>query len=43
VWLLTPVRSAVFRRRTIMLVSAVYAALFAFLLVQALNGRPVVP
>jgi hypothetical protein len=41
-WLLTPIRSAALRRRTIMVASAGYAALFAFLVAQALNGRPVV-
>jgi len=42
-WLLTPVGSIAGRRRLVFAAAAVYAALFAALLVQALNGHPLVP
>jgi hypothetical protein len=42
-WLLTPVASMVWRRRLVLAAAAAYAMLFAALLVQALNGHPLVP
>ena len=42
-WLLTPVGSMAGRRRLVFAAAAVYAVLFAALLVQALNGHPLVP
>jgi len=40
-WLIGPLGSAVRRRRAVFVAAAVYGALFAILLVQALNGQPV--
>ena len=42
-WLLTPIASPVRRRRAVFAMSAGYFALFAALLIQALNGHPLVP
>jgi hypothetical protein len=42
-WLLLPIVSMAARRRTVLAAAAVYAALFAILLVQALNGHPLIP
>jgi hypothetical protein len=42
-WLLMPIASADTRRRAVLAAAAVYTALFAILLVQALNGHPLVP
>ena len=41
--LLAPFASAIPRRRAVLLAAAGYAAVFALLLVQALNGHPLVP
>ena len=41
--LLAPFASAIPRRRAVLLAASVYAAVFALLLVQALNGHPLVP
>ena len=41
--LLAPFASAIPRRRAVLLAAAVYAAVFTLLLVQALNGHPLVP
>ena len=41
--LLAPIASAVTRRRAVLAASAAYAVVFAILLVQALNGHPLVP
>src|SRR4051812_34012346 len=42
-WLLTPVASPTRRRRAVIALSIAYFALFAVLLIQALNGHPLVP
>jgi len=42
-WLLIPIASMEARRRTVLAAAAVYTALFAILLVQALNGHPLIP
>jgi hypothetical protein len=42
-WLLTPIASPARRRRAVIAMSAGYFALFAILLIQALNGHPLVP
>ena len=42
-WLLIPIASMEARRRTVLAAAAAYTALFAFLLVQALNGHPLIP
>ena len=42
-WLLVPVASADNRRRAVLAAAAAYSALFAILLVQALNGHPLIP
>ena len=41
--LLAPFASAIPRRRAVLLAASVYAAVFALLLAQALNGHPLVP
>jgi hypothetical protein len=42
-WLLTPIASPARRRRAIFAISAAYFALFAVLLIEALNGHPLIP
>jgi hypothetical protein len=42
-WLLIPIASVDTRRRAVLAAAAVYTALFAILLVQALNGHPLIP
>ena len=42
-WLLLPVASMETRRRIVMAAGIAYAALFAVLLIQAMNGHPLVP
>ena len=42
-WLLLPVASMDARRRIVMAAGIAYAALFAVLLIQAMNGHPLVP
>src|SRR3954452_1240797 len=42
-WLLTPIASMAVRRRAIIAAAAGYAAVFVLLLLQALNGHPLVP
>jgi hypothetical protein len=42
-WLLIPIASMEARRRAVLAAAAVYTALFAILLVQALNGHPLIP
>jgi hypothetical protein len=42
-WLLTPIASMSTRRRIVIAGGIAYAALFAVLLIQAMNGHPLVP
>ena len=42
-WLLTPIGSLAIRRRAVLAAAAAYAVLYIVLLVQALNGHPLVP
>ena len=42
-WLLLPIATMANRRRVVIAAGAGYAALFAVLLIQALNGQPLIP
>ncbi|MCU1385829.1 MAG: hypothetical protein JWL71_4526 [Acidobacteria bacterium] len=42
-WLLLPIGSAAARKRAVIAAAGMYAALFAALLIQALNGHPLIP
>jgi hypothetical protein len=42
-WLLTPIASMAARRRAVIAAGVAYAGVFVLLLIQALNGHPLVP